>query len=471
MPAITPTRLQELLGTWRHGGAAGERLAATVRALVLDGRLPVQTRLPAERALAARLGVSRSTVTAAYDRLRSEGYISSRQGSGSFIGLPAGHRASSDAISPAGGIDLRVAALPAPAALAELATEAAGDLPRWLDHHGYEPLGIPDLRTAVAERFAERGLPTVPEQILITSGALQALNLVLSTVLPRGGQALVELPGYPAALEAIRAHGARIHGVPVRGEGWDLEVLEQVARQHRPALAYLTPDFQNPTTALLDEPGRRRAMRALAGADTYIVIDETFVELSLDQVSMPPPAARWAGRRGITVGSLSKAVWGGLRIGWIRAEVEIVQRLAAVRAHLDMASPVLEQLVATRIMASLPEFVDDRRELARRRRDALAAGLGRHLPEWGYTLPRGGLWIWAELPAPISTRLAVHAGEHGLMLTPGPRFGGDGLLERYLRLPFAAAPDELEQVARLLATTVSRLGETTAASVADGYTA
>jgi DNA-binding transcriptional MocR family regulator len=451
MSIVTSTRLVELLGEWRIRGAASERLAATMRSLVLDGRIALESRLPAERTLATTLGCSRATVTAAYDRLRTDGYIASRRGAGSFVTIPGGHRSAGDPIYSAGGLDLRVAALPAPAIVGDLAASAVKELPRWLDHHGYDPLGLPPLRNAIAERFTRRGLPTSPDQILVTNGALQALDLAIRALLARGRSALVEVPSYPAALDAFRRAGARLRAVPVTAEGWDLQALDMAARAHAPAIAYLMPDFQNPTGALIDEPARARVLRRLGRAGTHVVIDETFAELKLDDPSMPAPAACAGGARTITVGSLSKSVWGGLRVGWARADVQLIRRLAVVRASADMASPVLEQLVAARVFECLDEIVRERCALARERRAALISALERQLPEWSYTRPAGGLFIWARLPAPVSTSLCVLAGEHGLALTPGPRFGAAGLLERYLRLPYSARPEELERAIGILA--------------------
>jgi DNA-binding transcriptional MocR family regulator len=148
--------LAGLLADWRNGGPAERQLAATVRALVLDGRLPLESRVPAERELAAALGTSRSTVTAAYNRLRRDGYLRSRQGAGSWVTMPGGHRAATDSMVPVSGLDLRIAALPAPRELDAIVAEALRALPRWLDHHGYDPLGLPPLRAAIARRFCRR---------------------------------------------------------------------------------------------------------------------------------------------------------------------------------------------------------------------------------------------------------------------------------------------------------------------------
>jgi DNA-binding transcriptional MocR family regulator len=447
----TATRLVELLGDWRQGGAAHERLAATMRSLVLDGRIPLRSRLPAERTLAGAIGCSRATVTFAYNRLREEGYVASRQGAGSWVTLPGGHRAAADAVLPGEGLEMRIAALPAPPALDEIVRAAAGELPRWLDHHGYDPLGLPPLREAIAARFSARGLPTRTEEIIVTNGALQAFDLAIRAFVRRGQHALVEIPSYPAALDALHAAGARALAVPVSAEGWDLEMLQALARVHRPSLAYLIPDHHNPTGAVMDAASRRESLRELERARSHVVIDETFVELGLDGIDRAPPAAAGAGARTITIGSLSKSVWGGLRIGWARADPTIVRSLAAARASVDLASPVLEQIVATHVFGALDEIMAERRAMIRVRRQALADALAVRLPGWSYTMPSGGLFLWAQLPGPNSTSLAVRAAEEGVQLTPGPRFGAAGLLERYIRLPFTLAPEQLERAVAILA--------------------
>jgi DNA-binding transcriptional MocR family regulator len=447
----TPRRLEELLGPWRREGTSRERLAASLRSLILEGCVAVESRLPAERTLAAALGISRATVTGAYDRLREQGYIESRQGSGSWVTLPGGHRSAPDAIVGGPGLDMRIAALPAPGVIEELFVAASRELPCWLDHHGYDPLGLPSLRRAIAARFDRRGLPTRPEQILVTNGALHALDLTIRAMLPRGRRALVELPSYPAALDALRAGGARLTPVPMGGDGWDVAAIETVARAEVPVLAYLMPDFHNPTGLVMDAAVRRRVIGALERAGTLAVIDETFVELNLDGVEVPVPAASFGGGHTVTIGSLSKSVWGGLRVGWARADPVVIHRMATARAASDMASPLFEQLVATYALERLDEILAERRELIRIRRAVLGRALDDHLPAWRYALPPGGLYLWTELPEPISTRLSLEAARHELRITPGPRFAAAGLLERHLRLPFTLAPDQLERGVEILA--------------------
>ena len=450
MAIITPLRLAKLLGNWRGGGPAHERLAATLRALILDGRVPLDGQLPAERTLASSLGLSRATVTAAYNQLRLEGYVASRQGSGSRIAMPEGHRAAPDSLLPSGGLDMSVGALSAPAVVDELARLAADELPRWLAEPGYDPLGLPPLRKAIAARFEQRGLPTSPEQILVTNGAMQALDLVIRTVLPRGRPVIVETPSYRGALTALQAVGGRLRRIPETTKGWDLDTLVTAARRDRPEFAFLIPDFHNPTGALMDEASRRRAIRVLDNVGSYTVIDETFAEMNLDHDALPPSAAGGSPRV-ITIGSLSKAVWPGLRIGWARAEPTLVRRLALARAGSDMASPVLEQLIAVRALERMDDIMRERRQTLRLRRSALSDALDERLPTWRYARPSGGLFIWAELPAMIATQLAVQARQEGLHITPGPLFGAAGIFERYLRLPFTLPPEQLARAVQILA--------------------
>jgi DNA-binding transcriptional MocR family regulator len=462
--SVRGPQLARLLGGWhalpgRRHSPDYAALAAAVRGLLADGRLPIGVRLPAERELAEALPVSRTTVSAAYRELRESGHLASRRGAGSWTRLPQGHRVASSGLWTAQDdldmIDLGCAALSAPAELAPAAREAAEDLPRYLSGAGYHPTGIGELRAAVARGYVDRGLPTSPEQIMITNGTQHALDLVLRVAAPPGATVLVESPTYPNALAALAARRARIvtHGLAVDSPGWDTELLLGGLRQARPRLAYLIPEFQNPTGHLMDTDLRERVVAAAQTCGTDLVVDESFVDLPLDGTSMPPPVACFDRHsRVISIGGLSKPYWGGLRIGWVRASAPLVQRLAAARVGVDMASPVLDQLVAVRLLDRAPAVVAARRAMLAAQRDALLAALAQRLPAWRLTVPRGGVTLWAELDGPISSALSRAAEEVGVRLAPGPRFGLDGTLERFLRLPFTLPPADLtEAVSRIAA--------------------
>ncbi|MFC0003250.1 MocR-like transcription factor YczR [Micromonospora siamensis] len=461
---VRGAQLARLLGQWhalpgRRRSPDYAALAAAVRGLLADGRLPLGVRLPAERELAEALRISRTTVTAAYRQLRETGHLASRRGAGSWTMLPGTHRVASTGLwTPQDDrdmIDLGVAALAAPAQLLPAARAATEDLPRYLCGAGYHPTGIIELREAIARSYTERGLPTSPEQIMVTSGTQHALDLVLRLALAPGGSVLVESPTYPNALAALAARRARIttHGLAADGGGWDADLLLASLRQSRPKVAYLIPDFQNPTGHLMPAELRERVVGAAHAAGTDLVIDESFVDLPLDGTPLPPPVAAFDRHsRVISIGGMSKPYWGGLRIGWVRASAPQVQRLAAARVGVDMASPVLDQLVAVHLLADAPAIVADRRAQLATQRDALLDALAQRLPDWRVTVPRGGVTLWVELDGPISSALARAAEEVGVRLAPGPRFGLDGTLERFLRLPFTLPADDLaEAVGRLAA--------------------
>ncbi|HEV8565602.1 MAG TPA: PLP-dependent aminotransferase family protein [Actinoplanes sp.] len=455
-------QLARLLGQWhslpgRHRSPDYAALAGAVRGLLADGRLPLGVRLPAERELAESLGISRTTVTAGYRSLRETGHLTSRRGAGSWTTLPNGHRVASSGLwtpdDDLDMIDMGVAASAAPVELVHAARAAADDLPRFLGSAGYHPTGLRDLREAIADGYTHRGVPTSAEQVLITSGTQQALDLVLRLSVPPGAHVLLESPTYPNALAALSARRARIstHGIDA-ATGWDGEMLLGALRQTRPRLTYVIPEFHNPTGHLMPTDLRERLVAAAHATGTELVVDESFVDLPLDGSPMPPPVAIFDRHsRVVSIGGMSKAYWGGLRIGWVRASAPLVQRLAALRVGVDMSSPVLEQLVAVHLLEQAPAIVASRRAQLLFRRDALVEALGELLPEWRFVVPTGGVTLWAELDGPISSALSRAAEDVGVRLAPGPRFGLDGTLERFMRLPFTLAADDLTEAVRRIA--------------------
>ena len=204
-------------------------------------------------------------------------------------------------------------------------------------------------------------------------------------------------------------------------------------------------------------------------AGTDLVVDESFVDLRFDDSTVDPPgpapgpapspapdaappvAAFDEHARVLTVGGMSKPYWGGLRIGWIRAAAPVIARLTAARVTIDMAGPVLDQLVAVALLEHADDVMRHRRAQLTARRDALVAALRTHIPQWTFRVPDGGVCLWVELEAPVSTALAQAAQEHGVRLAPGPQFGVTGTLERYLRLPFTRPEADLVEAVRRLA--------------------
>ncbi|WP_405713378.1 PLP-dependent aminotransferase family protein [Streptomyces xanthophaeus] len=440
-------------------------LADSVRTLILDGRIALHVRLPAERELAEAVGASRATVTAAYDLLRESGYVRSRRGAGTWTELPDGHGpVGAHSLVGAGGysadgdpgIDLAIAAMGAPdGTLAEALAWAAPRLPAAARTPGYHPFGLPDLRTAVADRFTRRGLPTRPEQILVTAGAQQAFALVVSLLCGPGDRVVTESPTYANALDALRHARLRTGSIAVSDAGWDMEIAESTLRQTVPRLAYTIPDFHNPTGALMPQEQRLRLLAATRRTGTWLVVDETISDIALD-VPAPPPLASLAPRGGadhvVTIGSLSKTHWGGLRVGWIRATEKMINELTAVRVAADMCGSVLDQLVALPLLAGLDRHLPVRLAQLRIQREALVQSLQRHTPQWSWQLPPGGLSLWVDLGEPVSSALSERAAAAGVHIGRGARFGVDpGTFEHRLRIPYTLSAQQLDEGVRRLA--------------------
>ncbi|MBH5338737.1 PLP-dependent aminotransferase family protein [Streptomyces pactum] len=467
-PAETPDRSPRTLGSRQLAALlpdpaevrpAYRHLARAISALITDGRIALHVRLPAERELATALGTSRPTVTAAYDLLRESGYAHSRRGSGTWTALPEGTAPSGVTrvlAPPDTAIDLARAAPGLPEhVLREALLRAAPELAAHAHTPGYHPYGLPALRAAVAERFTRRGLATVPEQVLVTSGAQHALTLVLGLLSRPGDRVMVESPSYPNALEALRRAGLRPVSVPVTDEGWDIEITASTLRQVVPRLAYLIPDFHNPTGALMPAEGRVRVLEAARRSGTWLVIDETLAGLALD-VPAPQPFACHAGPGGagrvITIGSMSKSYWAGLRVGWLRAPARLVTELAGQRIATDLGGSVLDQLLALTLLDRAAEVLPPRMEQLRVQRAALTAALTEHLPRWSWRVPPGGLSLWADLGAPVAPELAERALDHGVRIESGACFAADpGLFDRRLRIPYTAPPTTLREAVRRLA--------------------
>ncbi|MCK0090321.1 PLP-dependent aminotransferase family protein [Rhodococcus sp. HNM0563] len=470
--AIGASSLVRDLGNWQDTGdvrSAYRALADGIRLLVHDGRVPQGVALPSERELASALSLSRTTVTSAYSALRDEGYLRSRQGARSTVAMPAGGARARNAVKtgPPGvdAIDMSNASLPAPAAEIEAAYELAlRSMSVYLSSHGMEPIGVTELREVIARRYRERGLPTSPEQIMVTSGAQHAMRLLLGVLTDPGDRVIVDHPTYPNALEAIRRHGARPIPVPVRPEagpsgGWDLGALASASRQTAARTAFLVPDFHNPTGLCLDEDGRAELARIMYDARMTLVVDETMVDLWLDAPAPPPVASFPAGSSVVTIGSTGKSLWGGLRVGWIRADRELIGRLTGARSGVDLGTPVMEQFAAAHLLSDVEELLEQRRTQLREQRQALCEALDDRLPDWQYTEGQGGMSLWVRMPEPVSTSLAAIAPSHGVLLAAGPRFGVQGAFERFLRLPYTQQPDSLRHAVAMVADAYAQVAQ------------
>jgi DNA-binding transcriptional MocR family regulator len=455
------------------GASAGplyRRLAEAIRAAIRRGEMPSGTRLPTERALASELSVSRSTVVAAYDLLRGEGWLESRQGSGTWVrrqasivrfgedrpGFLGRSTVSFRALieGPGEGIEFTCAALPAgdlferPAvalALQDLAVLARTEI-------GYEAAGHLPLRAAIADHLTRRWhLPTTEDEVVVTTGAQQAVGLAAALYARPGDLVAVEDPTYLTAIDVFTAAGLRLQSVPIGVQGVRPERLGEAIHDGSTRFAYLMPTFHNPTGALMPERERREIAFLAQELQVPIVEDLTVADLTLGD-EPPPPIGAFQGEVPVlTIGSLSKVLWGGLRVGWIRAPAPVVQRLARMKLVTDHGSSTVSQLVALRLLEELDAIREERRALVRSRKEALEALLRAYLPGWTWDPPAGGLSLWVRLPTGDATSFAQVATRYGVTLVPGPMTSVDGHFADRVRLPYVLEPEAMREGVERLA--------------------
>ncbi|TQS43199.1 PLP-dependent aminotransferase family protein [Cryptosporangium phraense] len=469
------SRLVHVISDWSVGeGPLYQQLAAAVRRGIAEGALPAGSSLPAERRLAAVLAVSRATVVAAYDQLRGEGLVESRRGSGTRIArtaranrLPGGDGRVPGGQSaqlfqrlidgPGGILSLASAAGSAdsvvPVALDEVARH---DLAAAMIEPGYQPHGIPRLREAIAGYLTRIELPSAPNEILVTTGAHQAVDLIAQLYLRPGARVAVEAPGWPACYDVFRGAGATLVPIPIDQDGVRTEALARVLAESPIDLVYLMPTFHNPTGNLLSAARRRRIVELAAEHDVVVVADDTLSGVSLGH-DVPPPLPAFAAAAGdrpvtlIQLGSLSKSVWGGLRVGWARASSDVISRLARRKALADLGSPIIDQLVAARIVPDLEDLIERRVPERRAQLATIEALLAEHLPSWRWQTPRGGPSLWIEMPGVDAGTFTQIALRHGVEAIPGSSMDVSGGHDSHLRLPYCFPDEFLAEVVRRFA--------------------
>jgi DNA-binding transcriptional MocR family regulator len=467
-----PAVLAELIGrklTARSGGLY-RRLADELAALIGSADLPVGARLPAERRLAEALAISRSTVVAAYDELRARGLVESRRGSGTTVARSASRgRSTADKRMPPGYgeslfhritvglgevIAMTYAVDPGIPELAdELEELARTDLPALLQDVGYHPRGLQVLRERIADHFGEGGLPTSPDEIVVTSGAHQAIALATHMYLRTGAAVVIEQPSWPGCFDLFGAAGGRVVGVPLDDAGIRPDLLEAALKEHQPAMLFVMPTFHNPTGRLMSAVRRRQVAELAAKYGVIVVEDNAYSTWDPAGPEIPPPLAAFAPAKAevLTIGSVSKAVWGGLRIGWVRAPRPLAERLARHKALADLGSPIIDQALTARLLPRLPQVTAERGRLATARRAHIGRLLTEQLPEWTWEVPEGGSALWVRLPDTDARVFAQIALRHGVELVPGRAMDPTGEHDDHLRIPFAYSAEVLDDAVGRLA--------------------
>jgi DNA-binding transcriptional MocR family regulator len=473
---IGPQALADLLGGWPAAdGPLYRLLASRIGRLADTGELPPGIRLPPERALAAALAVSRNTVALAYQVLRDDGMAESRQGSGTRL-MPhrttpaAAHRANgffARMLGDGAAMDLTMVAVECAPAVAEALQsprDVLGDreLSRLTGSTGYLPYGLTELRAAIAAMLGgAHAVPTSADEVLVTTGAQQALELLVRSEVTPGQAVVAEDPTFPGFLDAVQRAGGRLVAVPPG----DVARIADAVAVHRPALVYLIPSFHNPTGALLPAAARLDIVElARRHPDVTVIDDLSMAELPLpgrllgdgrSGDAVPPPLAALAPRlpNVVTVGSFSKTYWGGLRTGWVRAPEGIIARLAAAKAAADLGSPPFQQaILAALVRDRHDEILKYRADWTRDRYAAIASALSSLLPGWAWTPPAGGLTIWARLPGEAdSSAFAQAALRRGVAVIPGRLLSVSARRSSWLRLAFVRPPSELAAAVQTLA--------------------
>lgn len=459
-----------------------------LRGKIVSGEWPQGTRLPSQRELAARLGVNRSTVVTALGRLAAEGLVQGNRGGGTRV-APAdrerapfsprtwndyveegSHYPNLPAVQAINRLEFEPGLIrlgtgePAPELLPQRALQSIlAELslqPLCLSYE--EPLGNLRLRTALSAYLRDRGVHVSPGGILVVSGAIQGLQLVALGLLPRNSTVLVEKPSYLYSIHAFQSAGIKFSGLSMDEGGLLPEEVGRRCRDSRAAMLYTIPSFHNPTGTLLDAERRRRLIETAARTGLPILEDGAYHDLWLD--APPPPPIKAMDREGrvLYLGSLSKSVSPGLRIGWVAGPEPVVRRLADIKMQADYGAASLSQLVAAKWLEDghHERHCSTLREHLRARRDNCLSLLNVHfrdLAEWNR--PSGGFYIWLTLRRPIPpAKLFSEALKEGLLLNTGDLYErGDG---RHLRLSYAyASGAEMKRGLPALAALIRRLNQ------------
>ena len=470
------------------------QLRDQLRALVHGGDLRPGDRIPASRELALQLGVHRTTVANAYAELESEGLISGHVGRGTFICADETAKKIHPAIpiaAASGG--LRWEALFADERGEEVLSRLMQAAPRgaisflmarpateffpieelrnctnavWR-REGSDILqfgasdGYPPLKQALIEMLGAEGYGVSDENLLITDGCQQALDLLCKAFLRPGDTIVIENPTYPGALAIFSGARVRILGVPVKTDsgpgttpGVDVSAIESVLMQNRVKMIVLTPDFHNPTGTTLPVAERRRLLEIAARFQVPIIEDHIYARLRARGERVPSLKQLDHSNLVIQIDSFSKIAFPGLRVGWIQAPPNVIDRLRLVKQATDLHTGHLAQSILAEYMrrGRLSRHLEYTRKAYSARLAALEQALATHMPAGSkWTRPEGGMCVWVELPAGFdSNELLIHARERGVLFAPGRYFYFQNPQPNTLRLGFAGLNER--DIARGIAT-------------------
>jgi|HubBroStandDraft_6_1064221.scaffolds.fasta_scaffold00320_9 GntR family transcriptional regulator/MocR family aminotransferase len=456
---------------------------AGLTAAILDRRLRPGAKLPASRALAERLGLSRTAIVAAYEQLLAEGYTTGRIGSGTYVAtdLPDKPAGRAHAIKPAhgtsrgvprlfGNVDVTMQNDDRPFNLGRtlidartadqwrrLSARALRTMPR--SHLGYgDPRGSEELRRATAVYLHDaRAVRCDPGQIIITGGTQHAIDLIIRTLLPMGSEVWVEDPGYPLTREALSAAGMKLHSIPVDAHG--LDVIAGRAAASRARAAFVTPSHQFPTGVVLTMARRLKLIAWARAAGAWIVEDDYASEFRYGGRPLTSLQGLDSAERTIYVGTLNKALFPGLRAGYLIVPEPLLQRFVSVRYLMDRQPPSLQQDVVAAFIREghLTSHIRRMRERYREQRDLLVDGLKRHAGEFlEVEPPDQGMHLVAYLRRGLSDCMVEQAAlDEGVVVRALSRLYAharprQGLLLGFSGYPAASIGPAVQRLAKAL---------------------
>lgn len=469
-----------------------------LREQILRGDLPQGTRLPPERTMAKKLGVSRTTVVSAYHELAAEGLLEARVGHGTVVTAPAlGLAEGGPGVQPIAWtahvttLGKRLQGWPVPAEMVslvhlcskpdviQLCIGRPDDSLMPIDRIreavdavlcrsgaaavGMTPTyGIPTLREMIASRLVSAGVATDADHVVVLSGAHQGFDILVRLLAEPGDTVITEAPTYIGALEVFQAEGLRVIGVPVDREGMDVDRAEPIIARYRPRFIYVVPTFQNPTGTTMSLGRREKLLRLAQQYQVPIVEDDAFGDLYFDDPPVPKLKALDRFGHVLYLGTISKALAIGLRIGWLVAPKPVVDVAAHLKALVDFQPPALAQHLVVELIDRgwLDEHVAAMRSVYAARCRAMDAALRRHLPrEARWRVPEGGMFLWLELPPQVSAQdLLEAAGPRGVSFLPGHFLYPSGGPANTCRLCYSTTDEqEIEQGIRILGSTLREL--------------
>jgi len=317
--------------------------------------------------------------------------------------------------------------------------------------------GYPPLRELIVEKMSRYGILATLDNVLITSGSQQALDLVGKVLLDPGDVIIVEAPTYVGAIQAFTAYQASYASVPLDDEGMVVDLLEQRIIETHPKFTYVLPNFHNPGGVTLSRERRERLVSLARQYGVPLVEDDPYGELRFEGEHIAPIVVIDANRNGeqqegyfkgdvVYMSTLSKTLSPGLRLGWIVAPVEVVDKLVQAKQGADLHTNTFSQMVAYEVIRDgfLEEHVRRIRDVYRQRRDAMLAAMEEYFPEEvSWTRPQGGLFLWVKLPEAVdSQELLTEALQEKVAFVPGTAFYADGRGRDAMRLTFATCSTE-----------------------------